>query len=432
MKYHNIRYGFATNSSSSHSIVILKGKVPHTERETYIGDFGWEQFILADIESKTDYLLTLLSDAPRDLLKKVFGRVPEEEWYVDHQSRFSFPKKLSESEEFLELLKEEIENPQLVIYGGNDNGGIMDIPEATFPNLLREYPGILNYRKDGPYFTFLYQDGTKVRVSKNKVEDYLKASTPELVDLKITDYCPFGCSFCYQGSTTEGVHAPLERIKQILLDLKELNVLEIAFGGGEPTLHPDFKEIINFTKSLGISANISTKNFSIVKDIYSSVPVDGIGVSISSLKEYEKVRQIIYHCENIYFHLPIGTCDLAETIEIMELASNDMSNILLLGSKSQHRGKILNPPTDEALAVALKLMVDETKDISISIDTAFLDQYPKTLNLLNVYRVFLSSPEGKFSMYIDAVEEKMGPSSYGNEYVPLGDAKKIKEEFSKW
>lgn len=41
-------------------------------------------------------------------------------------------------------------------------------------------------------------DGTKIRFA---VGSYTKAKRPELVDIKITDWCDVGCTFCYQNST---------------------------------------------------------------------------------------------------------------------------------------------------------------------------------------------------------------------------------------
>lgn len=80
------------------------------------------------------------------------------------------------------------------------------------------------------------------------------------VDLKITDFCKYNCSFCYQNSTERGTHAPLERILEILDFLKEKEVFEIVIGGGEPTTHPHLLDIIFGAIVRGFSVSITTKN----------------------------------------------------------------------------------------------------------------------------------------------------------------------------
>jgi hypothetical protein len=54
MFVHNVRYGFATNSSSSHSIVLLKNK--KKAKENYSSDFGWEFFTCISENAKLQYL----------------------------------------------------------------------------------------------------------------------------------------------------------------------------------------------------------------------------------------------------------------------------------------------------------------------------------------------------------------------------------------
>ena len=56
MKIQNIRYGFATNSSSSHSVVLAPG----LKDNVCTGElgYGWENFVLATEEEKRKYLFT--------------------------------------------------------------------------------------------------------------------------------------------------------------------------------------------------------------------------------------------------------------------------------------------------------------------------------------------------------------------------------------
>lgn len=63
-----------------------------------------------------------------------------------------------------------------------------------------------------------------------------RASVPELVDIKITNYCPFACEFCYQDSTAKGKHASFEELQYIATTLSEMGIFEVACLDGETPL----------------------------------------------------------------------------------------------------------------------------------------------------------------------------------------------------
>ena len=77
-----------------------------------------------------------------------------------------------------------------------------------------------------------------------------------LTVIEVTDRCNLTCPTCYAGSSpTYGRHRTLDEIKSMLdtivLNEKEPDVVQIK-SGGEPTLHPDFFEILDYAKSLPI------------------------------------------------------------------------------------------------------------------------------------------------------------------------------------
>ena len=126
----NVRRGFATNSSSSHSMVYYKKPVA-SDSITY-GDteFGWESFTLTNLGSKLMYALVSAigdwgthddQDAQKayDEYGHLFPEFTVEDFevalggYVDHQSR---------NRNIVEMV-ELARDPHVVIYGGNDNDG---------------------------------------------------------------------------------------------------------------------------------------------------------------------------------------------------------------------------------------------------------------------------------------------------------------------
>ena len=91
-----------------------------------------------------------------------------------------------------------------------------------------------------------------------------------LTIIEITDRCNLTCPTCYAGSSpTHGRHRTLEEIKKMLDTIveneKEPDVVQIS--GGEPTLHPQFFEILDYAKSLPIKhLMINTNGIEIAKD----------------------------------------------------------------------------------------------------------------------------------------------------------------------
>lgn len=91
-----------------------------------------------------------------------------------------------------------------------------------------------------------------------------------LTVIEITDRCNLTCPTCYAGSSpTYGRHRTLEEVKTMLDTIvaneKEPDVVQIS--GGEPTLHPQFFEILDYAKSLPIKhLMVNTNGIEIAKD----------------------------------------------------------------------------------------------------------------------------------------------------------------------
>lgn len=91
-----------------------------------------------------------------------------------------------------------------------------------------------------------------------------------LTIVEITDRCNLSCPTCYAGSSpTYGRHRTLDEVKAMLdavvKNEKEPDVVQIS--GGEPTLHPEFFEILDYAKTLPIRhLMVNTNGIKIAKD----------------------------------------------------------------------------------------------------------------------------------------------------------------------
>lgn len=227
----NIRLGFATNSSSTHSIVFgLQGQ------EDYLLDeeaFGWENFILTSKEAKSKYLAIVLYQAIVDKIGEPMAQAVVKDWcqvsvskdaYIDHQSLMGLPVDRMRigyygrgphqiSQEFFKDLYDYYMKKDLAIIGGNDNDRENEDDEIKKQSLERHShkipPEQVNdnwiCRKDGDWWVIMNRfSGAKIRLSfkdNPEPEKYIKSSVPELIDIKLTDFCPFGCKYCLTPDT---------------------------------------------------------------------------------------------------------------------------------------------------------------------------------------------------------------------------------------
>lgn len=121
---------------------------------------------------------------------------------------------------------------------------------------------------------------------------------PLRVEWELTQRCNLRCSFCYVSSlrknATNYKEPALEEIKDILRQLKEINILAIYFTGGEPLLRKDIFQILdlarrNFLTSLETNGTLITPKIAkkLKHRIYS------IYLSLDGLKEtHDKIRGV--------------------------------------------------------------------------------------------------------------------------------------------
>lgn len=92
-----------------------------------------------------------------------------------------------------------------------------------------------------------------------------------LTVVEITDRCNLSCPTCYAGSSPNyGRHRTLEEVKAMLDTIvaneKEPDVVQIS--GGEPTIHPEIFEILDYAKNLPIRhLMLNTNGIEIAKSL---------------------------------------------------------------------------------------------------------------------------------------------------------------------
>jgi organic radical activating enzyme len=439
MKIVNVRFGFASNSSSSHSIVFVNEDQYVQEVEPDWGDqnYGWDDFTLVTTRSKHEYLAQQIkSSIGSSFMSKAIAKgilnvdIDIEDGGVDHQSVLTLPKEFSNpyaNAEFLEDFAAFLNRPDVVVLGGNDNSDGHPLRDETtdtpvFKALRKFYYGDIVARKDGDWWTlFSRKDGKKIKFSFLDDAVETRPEAPELIDIKVSDYCPYGCSFCYQGSTVEGKHAVTSDLTNIANQCEELKVFEVAFGGGEPTLHPEFKKIVERFHKRNIVVNFTTRNHQWVKQNYDFI-LKHCGAVAFSTEDPAKILAIqntISNSKGYGFHIPrkvvyhyvMGSTPLQTFEDIMRACDKTQSKITLLGYKTTGRGDEFEPHDYSKWEEVVKKLWEEKTCPSFGIDTALANES----KLEGVPKWLYYTTEGSHSFYIDAVAGTYAPSSFCGE-----------------
>ena len=111
------------------------------------------------------------------------------------------------------------------------------------------------------------------------------------IDWAITDRCNYNCRHCFHAvdNTTHRNEFSLEEAMRFLDEVRECGIRALRLTGGEPTLHPRFREIVTGMRDRGLFLNTLVTNgsritpefLSFLKELYPDVLIllsfDGIG-----------------------------------------------------------------------------------------------------------------------------------------------------------
>ena len=86
-----------------------------------------------------------------------------------------------------------------------------------------------------------------------------KPPSPVMAHISLINACNLTCSFCCFANRDLTERLPFDKVKQALDSFKKIGVTGVEFtGGGEPTLHPKFPEIVKYAYDLGFALGICT------------------------------------------------------------------------------------------------------------------------------------------------------------------------------
>ncbi len=137
-------------------------------------------------------------------------------------------------------------------------------------------------------------------ISKVLKSRYLHSVNLINVCVFVTYRCSANCLFCELGNkATTRPELSLAQIKEVIRELKSLDVRRVSLVGGEPLLRNDLPEIIESVRKNGMSVSLTTNGFQVRDDVLRSKPNE-INVSLDFIdSRHEKYRRVAKAFEKV-------------------------------------------------------------------------------------------------------------------------------------
>lgn len=146
----------------------------------------------------------------------------------------------------------------------------------------------------GPNGVHLFDraSGLNVLLDEVRAPKPLWARVPRFVSIALTNACDLSCPYCYAPKDSSTLKC--DEILSWLVDLDHHGCLGVGFGGGEPTLHPNFVEICRAAaERTALAITFTTHAHRLSKPMLSGlmgsihfvrVSMDGVGQTYEALR----------------------------------------------------------------------------------------------------------------------------------------------------
>jgi len=261
----------------------------------------------------------------------------------------------------------------------------------------------------------IWCNGKTMRFQIDKTKPITQLEYSEFYDVKVTACCSGSCEFCYMDSKPEPHYDNiLEKTRGFFKTMTKNQLpFQVALGGGEPTSHPDFCELLKVLKEeFDICPNYTTNGMFIEQDnkdiIIEKTKQYCGGVAISChphLVKYWEVASQLFVDNNIKlnFHIIISDKESVDYfVNIYNKWKNNIDYFVLLPYGVQGRAKHKDIDWDYLVK---NLPEDQSK---LAFGANF---YPYLLNKNHNIKISLYEPE-IMSSFLDLKDMKLYPSSF--------------------
>lgn len=204
---------------------------------------------------------------------------------------------------------------------------------------------------DPDHRTTLYVDREYMKsLGYEDFPDFDHLSAPEVIHVEVTKKCPLKCRYCY--AVDRKAEMRTKDMMRLMEILAEMNVFQVAFGGGEPFARDDFVDIASHAYDLGIVPNVTTNGFFVDRieklDFFGQINVsldgaeretylrargcDGFERAVKAIKELSESY-------NVGINTVVSRHNFDKLHEILQLAEDlNVGEVMLIRVKPAGRG----------------------------------------------------------------------------------------------
>lgn len=117
-------------------------------------------------------------------------------------------------------------------------------------------------------------------------------SSPFKLYIDITDRCQLNCKHCLTKFLNNGSEITIENIRNIANECRELGIMHVKLGGGEPILHSNFNEVLEAFTEAGCYLSISTNGYSVNEEVAKLLKKHNVKTTVSIEGNEEKNDKI--------------------------------------------------------------------------------------------------------------------------------------------
>jgi radical SAM protein with 4Fe4S-binding SPASM domain len=159
-------------------------------------------------------------------------------------------------------------------------------------------------------------------------------NAPLMAWIEITRRCNLRCAHCFvEGGQRRSSEMSTDRILALLEEWAEMGVFSVVITGGEPTIHPDFVEIVQRAYNLGFTVGIATNGTTLTPKLLEKIPHDDVIISISldeahdqggatGLSDFDYVTRRLLEVRDQGFNTSVMTTTTHDNVHVLERVVN--------------------------------------------------------------------------------------------------------------
>lgn len=290
----------------------------------------------------------------------------------------------------------------------------------------KQLANLRRFSLDGALLLFDRDTGLNALCEGEETEE-LKQLAPRMVQFGVTNNCNLACTFCSRDVAVKSEWTA-EEVFTLLKELSGYGVLEVAFGGGEPWLFPNFSELISrLYDDTPLAINFTTNGLALTTERLAEIRGKYGQIRLSLYDNNDWRRRVVMLAEQRarfgvnYLVTPDRLREFEGTVlELCELGCRD---ILLLSYNGYDASLHLSTQETVSLAQRVELLAKALSGIcQIKLGVCWGEQ------MAAVPRLFERRDCGAGRDFIVLTsDKKMQPCSFHQLAVPVGSAADVME-----